>query len=279
MSPIVRAPKQSGELVTVVDTTHPDMEYLGLSLLTLEEVGQEFTLQTDEQEYGIDILSGICAVEVRAPSATISLPEVGNRVHPFAGSPSMLYLPRGSDARFSCHRSPLEAVLVSAHCRKDTHPAYIPADQAPFESFGQDNWVRTVFPSIGMQIDADRIVMGETHTPSGGWSSYPPHKHDDPSQGEEPSEELYHYLIDPPFGFALQSVWSSPQSQGELLDEAHRLQHGDTVLIPRGYHPVVVAPGFRMITVWAYAGEQRTWGAWRADARYESVLMPDKSSE
>jgi len=46
----------------------------------------------------------------------------------------------------------------------------------------------------------------EVYTPSGNWSSYPPHKHDVHNPpGEVDLEEIYYYYrIDRPEGFAIQ---------------------------------------------------------------------------
>lgn len=42
---------------------------------------------------------------------------------------------------------------------------------------------------------------------------------------------------------------------------------GDTVVIPRGYHPVVGAPGYQMYYLWVLCGEvsERTYGQWTVD--------------
>ena len=56
----------------------------------------------------------------------------------------------------------------------------------------------------------DRLLLVEVYTPSGNWSSYPPHKHDVHRTGpggailEADLEEVYFYKIRPAHGFALQ---------------------------------------------------------------------------
>jgi 5-deoxy-glucuronate isomerase len=37
------------------------------------------------------------------------------------------------------------------------------------------------------------------------------------------------------------------------------------VIIPRGYHTVVAAPGYELRYVWALCGTERTYGAWSDD--------------
>ena len=52
------------------------------------------------------------------------------------------------------------------------------------------------------------------------------------------------------------------------LDYSYAVQHGDTVLIPRGYHPVAACPGYTLNYTWVLAGEGRTYGAWADDPKH-----------
>ncbi|MDR7460547.1 MAG: 5-deoxy-glucuronate isomerase, partial [Armatimonadota bacterium] len=70
---------------------------------------------------------------------------------------------------------------------------------------------------------------------------------------ELPLEELYYFKVDPPHGFGVQVVYSAERN----LDVAYRVQDGDVVLIPFGYHPSAAAPGYRLYYLWALAGEER----------------------
>ena len=50
---------------------------------------------------------------------------------------------------------------------------------------------------------AHRLLICEVYTPSGNWSSYPPHKHDvHAPPGEVDLEEIYYYRIDRAEGYA-----------------------------------------------------------------------------
>jgi 5-deoxy-glucuronate isomerase len=86
----------------------------------------------------------------------------------------------------------------------------------------------------------------EVYTPSGNWSSYPPHKHDEhrlDSAGnllEADLEEVYFYKIDKPEGYALQRVYTGDGR----LDELVLVRNNELVLVPEGYHPVVSAHGY-----------------------------------
>jgi 5-deoxy-glucuronate isomerase len=251
------------------------LEYIHFSSLLLSAENEVYEFFTGDDEFGMDVLSGSCSIDVHFFDGNGKFTFEATRENPFTEPPSMLYLPRETHARFTCLHPPLEALIVGVPSEERQDPVYIPSQNAPRFDFGRNNWSRTVYPSIGPNVQASRLMMGETHTSSGNWSSYPPHKHDDPSADEIPSEEIYHFRFNPPQGFGLQSVWTAPEAQAEPINETYRLQHGDTVIIPRGFHPVVVAPGFEMITVWAFAGKQRAWDSWRSDPLIESLLRGD----
>ena len=268
------APRSPEGFSSVVAAPQSDLRWLGLGRLSLGAEGACYSSHSQGDEMGIDILGGVCQVSLKGSWGEARYPQVGQRADPFSGPPSMVYVPRGTEVTITCLSAPLSAALVRAPSRRETAPRLIPADKAPFEAFGRDNWQRGVYLSIGPEVDADRIVMGETHTPSGNWSSYPPHKHDTDTAHERACEEIYHFLFDPSHGFGLQYLWTAPGHPEPPIQAAYPLHNGDTVAIPRGYHPTVVAPGCRMITVWAYAGENRGWRHWTPEPALERLLRP-----
>lgn len=87
-----------------------------------------------------------------------------------------------------------------------------------------------------------RIIGGETINAPGGWSSYPPHRHE--------HEEVYLYRFSDPAGFGLALEYD------EAREEARRVVDGSVQRIRTGYHPVVSAPGYAMYYLWALAGER-----------------------
>jgi len=144
-------------------------------------------------------------------------------------------------------------------------PVHVAPEQAIVKSVGKDNWTRTVFTHIADNIPAAHLICGETVNKPGGWSSCPPHKHDvyrEPS--EVPMEEIYYFLCDPPQGFGFIRVYTQKDAP-DAFDVAYAVENGDTVLIPRGYHPVVACPGYTLNYTWILAGEGRTYGAWADD--------------
>ena len=41
------------------------------------------------------------------------------------------------------------------------------------------------------------------------------------------------------------------------LDEAYTIEQNDVVVIPRGYHPLCAAGGYKLYYLWILAGEKR----------------------
>ncbi len=262
MSYFYPAPPLNDGYTPVVAAPQSGLRFLALGRLHLEAVGGQYAASTGAEEMVIDVLGGRGMVALEGAWGAVRYADVGQRPDAFAGPPEMVYVPPRTRVTITALAAPLSAVIVRAPARRETSAARVHPADVPGQVYGRRNWQRTVYLAIGLNVDADRIVMGETHTPPGNWSSYPPHKHDrDNPPAEVASEEIYHFLIDPPHGFGLQYLWTAP-GDPHPIHEAYPLHNGDTVTIPRGYHPVVVAPGFRMVTVWAFAGQERRWGAW-----------------
>jgi 5-deoxy-glucuronate isomerase len=110
---------------------------------------------------------------------------------------------------------------------------------------------------------SSRLVVVEVYTPSGNWSSYPPHKHDEhivDQAGnvlEADLEEIYFYKIDRPEGFAYQRIYTSDRK----IDELIMARDSHLVLSPQGYHPVVAAPGYNCYYLNMLAGSAQSLAA------------------
>ena len=102
---------------------------------------------------------------------------------------------------------------------------------------------------------AGNLLVSELYADDGCWSGYPPHKHDTEDPPEETSfEELYHYRFEPESGFGAQFLM---QADGSA--EVFQTRQGDTMLLPKGYHPTVSAPGYRKYVFTILVGrEQRS---------------------
>jgi 5-deoxy-glucuronate isomerase len=145
----------------------------------------------------------------------------------------------------------LEAVLVSAASSPGGKPVLCRPADVVVSRRGRDVYQRDVHDLFVRDPHGRRLMVGETFNDPGHWSSYPPHKHDG-RDGEPVLEEVYYYRVDPPGGVGLQLLYTV---DGERA--THQVQDGDLVLLPYGYHPACVPPGYRLYYLWALAGEQR----------------------
>jgi 5-deoxy-glucuronate isomerase len=254
----------------VVERVGPDtapLKWLRVTHLQLTAQQPEWSLETGEREAVLDIFGGHCTVNISAPSGSATFPEVGGRQNVFAGRPTMVYMPRDARVSIFAESPTFEGVLITAPARVAHPPSLIYPEEAQVRAVGKDNWRRTVVTSVGDNVRADRLIVGETLNPPGNWSSAPPHKHDRNEGDEVYMEEVYLYKTNPPQGFGLQRVYTAP-GDPEPFDVTYAVRDGDVVVLPRGYHPVVAAPGYQLFYLWALAGEERRYGAWTDDPEH-----------
>jgi 5-deoxy-glucuronate isomerase len=168
---------------------------------------------------------------------------------------SALYLPPGHDAVIEALADTDVALVATASndLAGRGAPALVgPADVCVHHR-GRDAWTRAVHDVVVDNVDAQRLMVGETFNQPGGWSSFPPHKHDG-RDGEPQLEEVYAYRFDRPDGFGFQGVYDRDDPDRA---RAELIRHGSVVGFDRGFHPVCAAPGYRLYYLWALAGPQR----------------------
>jgi 5-deoxy-glucuronate isomerase len=210
--------------------------------------GQRFDAATGDCELALVLLGGRATVE----SSAGRWAGIGRRRNVFDGLPFALYLPPGVTYTIAAETD-LEVAL--AWCPAGDQPPLqarlITPEEVNVEVRGGGNATRQINNLMLGDFPARRLLVVEVYTPSGNWSSYPPHKHDvhDPPR-EVCLEEVYYYRTSHPDGYALQQVYSSERG----LDELIRARDGDLVLIPCGYHPVVAPPGYDVYYFNALAG-------------------------
>jgi len=116
--------------------------------------------------------------------------------------------------------------------------------------------------------EAESLLVVEVRTPAGHSSSYPPHKHDtDSLPHESVLEETYYHRVDPPQGFAFQRVYTDERD----IDESMAVGDHDVVMVPRGYHPVVMPHGYQGYYLNVMAGPRREWH-FRNDPAHEWMI-------
>jgi 5-deoxy-glucuronate isomerase len=202
------------------------------------------------------LLQGECRVEFAAETVTL-----GPRADVFSAYPHALYLPPRTSFQVTA-LTPTELADGRAPTRTRHQARVIRPDDCGYEVRGGGNATRQIVDIVPPSFPAHRLMVCEVFTPSGNWSSYPPHKHDiDNPPGEVKLEEIYYYRFDQPNGFGLQRLYR------DRVDAALPVRHGDVVLIRRGYHPFVAAYGYNAYYLNVLAGQRRSMAA-SDDPRY-----------
>ena len=234
---LVRPTAGSGEY-TKVTPKEADWELLHFAARRMS-AGEQWEFDTGENEFGIVVLGGTCSAETSRGAWN----PIGRRTNVFDGMPYTLYLPRRTQVKIEAIGDGLD--LGYGWCETDQdHPAkLISPEEVKVEIRGGGNATRQINDMIPPGFDCHRLIVVEVYTPSGNWSSYPPHKHDVHRVSESGDlieadlEETYFYKQDRPGGYAIQRVYTSDGS----LDELVIARSDDIVLVPEGYHPVVSA--------------------------------------
>jgi 5-deoxy-glucuronate isomerase len=111
---------------------------------------------------------------------------------------------------------------------------------------GGETSMREINLLLAKNVQAGRIVAGVTFSDPGHWTSWPPHEH------SAMLEEAYLYVAMPAPAFGVQLVYTNA-AEPELATIVHE---GDVVIMPRGYHPNVAAPGCSIGFLWMMAAER-----------------------
>ena len=111
-------------------------------------------------------------------------------------------------------------------------------------------------PHRPADFPADRLVLVEVLTPSGNWSSWPPHKHDVdamPERGRPRGDLPLPVPRDPRPG--LSSASTARTARGTLL---RAVRDGEVVVVTDGYHPFSATDADDAYYLNALAGDRRT---------------------
>ncbi len=264
----------------VASPANSPLTHLEFGLITLAGGGAPFSWESRDREAVFYLIEGGCEVAVECAdteAAGVPAAVMGPRASVFDAPPAALFVPAGSRVGLTPLREGVRLALFCAPPVSERPPRIIGPDQVTVREVGRGAWARRV-TSVADQSVASRMLVGETFNPAGHWSSYPPHKHDTrratgDGRGEAPMEEVYHYFVRPPDGFGLQMVYTPPDAPAPF-EKIYRVCEGDTVVIPRGYHPIVAAGGYELVYLWAISGEQVEYAAWADDPAHAWINRP-----
>lgn len=230
---------------------HNPCQLLDFNLLALS-AGQSYSGSSAGREILAVILGGKATFEV----AGKRFDKIGKRPNVFSGKPYSVYIP--CEANFTITAdSALEIALTSAPSDLKVEPYMIAPERVNSGVWGAANFSRNFNEILTAtqqpDMPARRLIVGETFTPGGNWSTYPPHKHEeDKGSAEADHEEMYYFRVTTPEGFGILRHY------GEGYEENLTVRDNTIMMAPDGYHTYVCAPGYQSYYLWFLAGEHRT---------------------
>ncbi len=206
---------------------------------------QAFDYAVPGYETGIVPATGSIAVEVEGENFA----GVGQRgTDVWDGEPEGVYVPSGAKVRMVCQSDAAEIFIAGAKFDQVLAPFAVRAADIDKVQYGSDdtNTHRKIKHILGTKYRGrvGRLLVSELFTVGqGGWSGFPPHKHDtDRLPIETRHDETYNFRFRPNHGFGLQLV----QREDGKVGEAYHIVDGSTIILDKGYHPCVAAPGYEM---------------------------------
>ena len=163
------------------------------------------------------------------------------------GEPSGVYVPTGITADMVA-RNDCEVFVAGAAFDKTFEPFSVREENLDLVQYGSDDTKthRKIKHILGQNPPGEvgRLLVSELFTVgAGGWSGFPPHKHDtDRLPDESRHDEVYNFRFKPNHGFGMQLL----QHEDGKVGDAYHLVDGSTFKIDKGYHPCVAAPGYEM---------------------------------
>ena len=255
ISPLLVQPSPATAVYHHLTSADANWTYLNFEARTLH-LHEHFSLNTGEYEYCIVLLGGNFKID----SDKGSWETVNGRKNVFSGIGHAMYLPRRTQFTLTAQAEGTDIALCWVATDEDHPPRMKRPEEAAIELRGGDNANRQINSLLEPGFDCHKIVCVEVYTPSGNWSSFPAHKHDERKVDalgnllEANLEEIYFYKIDKPQGYAIQQVYTDDRS----LDEIIRVKNNEAVLIPRGYHPVAAGHGYNVYYLNFLAGSDQS---------------------
>ncbi len=229
--------------------------YLHYGRITLAAADAPLTFENETHETGLVCLSGIAKVTTAGESFELTRYDA-------------LYIPRDSEIEVQaagdsgCDLAEISAPVANHYPLKFVAFADVRKDPTLHVAAGKPPAERDLNVLLGANVEAGRIMAGVTFSTPGNWTSWPPHEH------SRMLEEAYLYIDMPAPAWGVQFVYTNP-AEPELMQV---VREGDCVLMPKGYHPNVAAPGGQINFLWMMAavreGEDRQFGVVNVQPEY-----------
>ena len=193
------------------------------------------------------------------------------------GEPNAVYVPVGAKAEITA-RDACELFIAGAKFDEVYEPFVVRAEHIDPVQYGSDDTKthRKIKHLLGQNPPGKvgRLLISELYTVgAGGWSGFPPHKHDtDRLPDESHHDEVYNFRFRPGHGFGMQLL----QREDGAVGEAYHIVDGSTLQIDKGYHPCVAAPGYEMyyFTILAGASQRSLVQFFQPTHAYQVETIP-----
>ena len=252
MSDLLHKPKGTSGKVHDITPEDAGWGYVGFGLYRLS-AGETASEATGDREAILVLVEG----KARITAAGQDFGEMGDRMSVFERTPPhCVYVPGDqhwrAEATTDCVLAVCTAPYIAAYPAQRLGPEGI--ELTP-RGKGQNTRYINNIAMEGRDV-ASSLLVTEVFTPSGNWSSYPSHRHDEDDYPRMTYlEETYYHRLNPAQGFGVQRVYTD---DGEL-DETMSVKDGDVVLVPKGHHPCAAPYGYEMYYLNVMAGPLRKW--------------------
>ena len=236
-------PKSEGIHIHEVKPEDYGWNYLAFNAIKLG-IGETLSSHLEARETALVPLAGSFEVIVGEERFQLGRKDV------FSSMPEVLYIAPGATADITA-KSDCEFALGSAPAEgKYPTRLFRPAEMKQ-EVRGELPAQRQVNHILSYPLPAERLILFEVYIPGGSWSGWPPHCHDE--YGNSPYlEETYYYKFDPQeSGFGIHRNYR----KDEDFNEVFSIADSDLVLVTKGFHPTVAAPGSKMYFLNFLAGK------------------------
>jgi 5-deoxy-glucuronate isomerase len=214
------------------------MRYLQYGRIILDAGEASLRFETGGNETALVCLRGAATIDADGDSYALGLYD-----SVYVPRDSALTVTPGSDG---CDLAEIAAPVSQRHPAQFVSFAQVRKDPGLHFEAGGPSSRRDLNVLIGKNVRASRIMAGVTFSEPGNWTSWPPHEH------AAMLEEAYLYIDMPAPTFGVQLVYTNSREP----EVATIVREGDVVLMPKGYHPNVAAPGGSINFLWMMAAHR-----------------------
>ena len=179
--------------------------------------GESYSYQLPKHESSVVPATGIIEISVDGKI----LGQIGTRKSDvWDGEPEGSYIPTNTECTIKCLSDNTECFIAGGIYEKKLEPFLVQKNEIDLVQYGSDDTKthRKIKHILGAKHhdQVGRLLVNELYTVgAGGWSGFPPHKHDTDNLPEETRhDEVYNYRFKPGHGFGVQVMQYEDDKEG-----------------------------------------------------------------